>query len=272
MLWLLVLSHLAWAADHPATTSPNELRWWPRALPADLHNSQMGTTQQQIIGAPPSWGLGCPSPQHPRVPTFLSGVEREPLEARLRRQQHRPHRTCPPPCPASDLNQCLRYLKPSGFATLCNNQTIHEFSAKVTDLRLPFCCEHSVDSVLMASLEDEDATTNNNNNNARSNTFNNKEVPVSRRLLRTFECNRHLEALLSLDRLARKAAHLFDAVLERYDCGQSYSVHFHCDDCKVSLPSNRSQMSVTDEPESAEPSEREESWKLFAGSTVTDRI
>ena len=101
----------------------------------------------------------------------------------------------------------------------------------------------------MASLEEEYDDNNNNvienerdtftinnhnNNNARSNTINNKEVPVSRRLLRTFECNRHLEALLSLDRLARKAAHLFDAVIERYDCGQTYSVHFQCEDCKVS--------------------------------------
>lgn len=291
----------------PKPLSAANMSWWPHALPTDLHNSYMGTTQQQIIGVPPSWGLGCPTPGS-TPPVRAPGAEQHnpkyEREEKLRREQYHPHYTCPPPCPLSQtvsaislsdngapssssnsrhppppseatsastysstastgtpennkskhppyFNQCLHYLMPSVFETLCkkDNQSIYEFGRKVSKLRLPFCCERTVDSVLMASLEEEYDDNNNNvienerdtftinnhnNNNARSNTINNKEVPVSRRLLRTFECNRHLEALLSLDQLARKAAHLFDAVLERYDCGQTYSVHFQCEDCKVS--------------------------------------
>jgi len=317
-VWLMVAATLCFSGGAAANwTSPNprlhspfltnrtlpraaaNASWWPTTLPSDLHNSYMGTTQQQIIGVPPSWGLGCPTPGSTPPVRALGADEQSPydqLEERLRRDQHRPHYMCPPPCPLSQtvsaissdnrpqpppsassssastastagtpennkskhppyFNQCLHYLKPSVFETLCkkDNQSIYEFGRKVSKLRLPFCCEHTVDSVLMASLEEEYDDNNNNvienerdtftinnhnNNNARSNTINNKEVPVSRRLLRTFECNRHLEALLSLDRLARKAAHLFDAVLERYDCGQSYSVHFQCEDCKVSQKLN----------------------------------
>ncbi|XP_059489959.1 uncharacterized protein LOC132205104 [Neocloeon triangulifer] len=313
-------AHANWTSPRASAGLPNRTlmsssSWWPHTVPPELLNSNMGTTQQQIIGVPPSWGLGCPTPGSTppvRAPNNNNDDDIPPaaeqLEERIRRDQHRPHYTCPPPCsleqtvsaissdnsassrppppppPPSSLsssssaaaaaaaassttdtpennkrsqhppyfNQCLHYLKPSVFETLCkkDNQSIYEFGRKVSKLRLPFCCEHSVESVLMAGLEEEYDDNNNNviemnederhtftinnhnNNNARSNTINNKEVPVSRRLLRTFECNRHLEALLSLDRLARKAAHLFDAVVERYDCGQTYSVHFQCEDCK----------------------------------------
>ncbi|XP_065334007.1 uncharacterized protein Mid1 [Cloeon dipterum] len=282
---LLLLTLVAGPADgaHPAGPPANRsASWWPLTLPQELLNSNMGTTQQQIIGVPPSWGLGCPTPgsmppaRDPRPPPQgknATATANTSIDAAAN-QHDQPYHMCPRACmmetirkndsnPSTqsanttnngrestsqhspELSQCLHYLKPSVFETLCEKdyQSIYQFRDKVSNLRLPFCCEHSVESVLMAGLEEEYAADMRNqqqqntidklenHNNTRSNENNKTEVPVSR-LLRTFECNRHLEALLSLDRLARKATHLFDAVLQRYDCGQTYSVHFKCDDCK----------------------------------------
>jgi hypothetical protein len=270
--------------------------WWPTNIPLELYHSNRGTLQQQIIGVPPSWGVGCPTPGNtPPVRGISSSSDdnnntisdnKLNRETKLEQKENdnSPYYSCPAPCPLTTtinnikmdsvkfnspsfkndnddddvydsstnsysskpinqeqkgeqkfkhppyFNQCLHYLQPSVFETLCkkDNQSIYEFGRKISKLRLPFCCEHTVESVVMASLQQPDF----NVMIEEVDDFNN-EVPVS--LLRNFECIRHLESLLTLDRLARKAAAMFDSVLERYDCGQTYSVNFRCEDCKVRI-------------------------------------
>lgn len=71
-------------------------------------------------------------------------------------------------------------------------------------LRMRHCCEHAVDSALPEVV------------------FDGGEA-----------CRQHLDALLEVDALAARISCEFAEVLTRYDCTQSYSIKFHCEDCKV---------------------------------------
>ncbi|XP_054270473.1 NALCN channel auxiliary factor 1 [Macrosteles quadrilineatus] len=112
---------------------------------------------------------------------------------------------CPPPCSSTSRNsdnttQCLEYLNESHKTVLCGAGA---GSGLATRLRLRHCCEHSVHSSLGADLWSDNAT-----------------------------CERAVQALIDTDRLAASLECAFSEVLSRYDCGQSYSVNFHCSHCQ----------------------------------------
>lgn len=113
--------------------------------------------------------------------------------------------------PHQNINQCLDYLNESHKKSVCGSSLPASVKQDaLAKLRLEHCCEHTV----LASLGAE----------ARH-----KVVFGNDRLA----CEVHMDALLELDALARSISCKFSEVLKRYDCGQLYSVNFHCADCKV---------------------------------------
>lgn len=71
-------------------------------------------------------------------------------------------------------------------------------------MRLRHCCEHSVHDALSADVFQDRVT-----------------------------CERSVQALIDMDRLAARLECEFAEILARYDCGQSYSVNYHCSHCQV---------------------------------------
>ncbi|KAG8335758.1 hypothetical protein J6590_060675 [Homalodisca vitripennis] len=123
-----------------------------------------------------------------------------------------PPPSCPPPCSSSssstrstsrnsdNTTQCLEYLNESHKTVLCGAGG----GGGVRGVRLRHCCEHSVHDSLSAEVFLDNAA-----------------------------CERAVQALIDIDRLAARLQCEFAEVLSRYDCGQSYSVNFHCDHCQV---------------------------------------
>ena len=111
-----------------------------------------------------------------------------------------------------NTNQCLDYLNESHKKLVCGSSLLtSERESALNKLRFQHCCEHTV----LASLHAE----------ARK-----KLVFGQNRTT----CEEHINALLELDALAESITCKFSEVLKRYDCNQTYSVNFHCADCKVS--------------------------------------
>lgn len=118
---------------------------------------------------------------------------------------------CPPPCsfssPSSrstsrnsdNTTQCLEYLNESHKTVLCGAG-----GGGVRGVRLRHCCEHSVHDALSADVFQDRVT-----------------------------CERSVQALIDMDRLAARLECEFAEILARYDCGQSYSVNYHCSHCQV---------------------------------------
>lgn len=118
-----------------------------------------------------------------------------------------PPGACPPPCSSSptsrnsdNTTQCLEYLNESHKTVLCGAGGVD----RGVRLRLRHCCEHRVRDALSADVFLDNAT-----------------------------CERAVQALIDIDRLAARLECEFAEVLSRYDCGQSYSVNFHCSHCQV---------------------------------------
>ncbi|CAH1183598.1 unnamed protein product [Phaedon cochleariae] len=116
---------------------------------------------------------------------------------------------CPPPCrlqmpTANRSTQCLYYLQESHKEEVCGRDVAPERRRDVLHgLRMRHCCEHAVDAALP-----EDA-------------FHGEAA-----------CRRHLEALIEVDRLARRLSCGHADLLTRYDCAQNYSIAHDCKDCK----------------------------------------
>lgn len=79
-------------------------------------------------------------------------------------------------------------------------------------LRLRHCCEHAVTTVLKGH---ELETVINVGEKTRA------------------SCLALLSDILEVDAIAARVSCGFSDVLTRYDCGQPYSIVYHCDDCKV---------------------------------------
>lgn len=118
-----------------------------------------------------------------------------------------PGSLCPPPCrPANSTTQCLYYLKESHKEEVCGRGVNPERRRrKLQGLRMRHCCEHAVDSAL----------------------------PETAMLQGGETCRQQLDALLEVDALAARISCEFAEVLTRYDCTQTYSIKYHCEDCKV---------------------------------------
>lgn len=114
----------------------------------------------------------------------------------------------PPSCSSSsrstsrnsdNTTQCLEYLNESHKTVLCGGG-----GDRGRSLRLRHCCEHSVHDSLSTDVFLDNAT-----------------------------CQRAVQALVEVDRLAARLECEFAEILSRYDCEQSYSVNFHCSHCQV---------------------------------------
>jgi len=116
--------------------------------------------------------------------------------------------------PHQNTNQCLDYLNESHKKSVCGSSLQEsERESALNKLQLQHCCEHSVLTSLNAT--------------ARENLVSGKDRHT---------CEVYIDALLELDALAESITCKFAEVLLRYDCSQTYSVNFHCADCKVSSP------------------------------------
>ncbi|GJQ84847.1 hypothetical protein Trydic_g469 [Trypoxylus dichotomus] len=119
-----------------------------------------------------------------------------------------PGSLCPPPCPANSTTQCLYYLKESHKEEVCGRKESPESRRRALQgLRMRHCCEHAVDSALPEMVFDGGDA-----------------------------CRERLDALLEVDALAARISCEFAEVLTRYDCTQTYSINYHCEDCKVTFP------------------------------------
>jgi hypothetical protein len=116
--------------------------------------------------------------------------------------------------PHQNTNQCLDYLNESHKKSVCGSSLpTSEKESALKKLRFQHCCEHTV----LASLD------------AKA-----RDMLVFGKNRTT--CEDYIDALLKLDALAESITCKFSEVLKRYDCSQTYSVNFHCADCKVSSP------------------------------------
>lgn len=133
---------------------------------------------------------------------------------------------CPPPCPSnrSSTTQCLYYLQESHKEELCGpGSDAERRRVALQTLRMRHCCEHKV----LSTLPDADA------------------------VLRGGEaCRKLLDVLLEVDALAARISCEFAEVLTRYDCAQTYSIAYTCNDCKVTTFSTSTASSFISSPRS----------------------
>ncbi|KAB0798142.1 hypothetical protein PPYR_09135 [Photinus pyralis] len=111
---------------------------------------------------------------------------------------------CPPPCSGNSTTQCLQYLEESHKDEVCGRGSSPDRRRRALQgLHMHHCCEHAVDTAMPESALQDDET-----------------------------CRHLLDALLEVDALAARISCELAEVLTRYDCGQTYSIAHHCDDCK----------------------------------------
>ncbi|ERL83287.1 hypothetical protein D910_00118, partial [Dendroctonus ponderosae] len=116
-----------------------------------------------------------------------------------------PAAACVPPCdPNIAPKQCLHFLQELHKDELCGRDlTPGRRRAAFADLRLRHCYEHRVAEALPEAA------------------FHDTRI-----------CRLHLQDLLHTDDLALQASCHHADLLLRYDCAQTYSIVFTCEDCK----------------------------------------
>jgi hypothetical protein len=110
----------------------------------------------------------------------------------------------------NENRQCLDYLGDNDEyspSQICKSSS--DIETKLKSIRLRHCCERNVLSAL--------------HNTAKADV-----------LKGGAGCINILNDLIETDALAAKITCEFTEILDRYDCGQAFSLIHHCEDCKVS--------------------------------------
>jgi hypothetical protein len=114
--------------------------------------------------------------------------------------------------------QCLDYLggdnNDENSPSLICKKSSSDIETKLKSIRLRHCCERDVASALH-----NDAYEDVRSGGSR--------------------CERRLNELVEVDKLAERLTCEFTEILVRYDCGSRYSLIHHCGDCRVSTTHTR---------------------------------